>query len=103
MRLAHGKPLPRVYRRLCPAVAPIDVIRSGPRSLQIRVLSSDLEGSALPSLYRSAHAWLRTGQRFELPGLLVTVLLARDGNPASMQFDFDLDLDDHGCGSCSRP
>jgi hypothetical protein len=94
IRSAHGKPLPRVYRRLCPAAAPIDVIRSGARSLQIRVLSSDLQGSAVPSLYRGEDAWIRTGEHFRLPGLFVTVLQAREGNPATMQFDFDLDLDD---------
>lgn len=94
VRLTLGLPLPRSYRRLCPAMAPIDVRRTGERSLEILVLASDLGGSAQPSLYRSAAAPILTGHRAHLPGLDVTVLQARDGNPALMRFDFDLPLED---------
>lgn len=94
VRLAFGRPLPRSYRRLCPAMAPIDVRRTGERSLEILVLASDIQGSAQPSLYRSASAPIETGHRARLPGLDVTVLQARAGNPALMRFDFDLPLED---------
>jgi hypothetical protein len=93
-RLSYGLPLPRSYRRLCPAMAPIDVRRTGERSLEIVVLTSDLQGSAQPSLYRSAASPIEAGHRVRLPGLDVSVLQARDGNPALMRFDFDLPLED---------
>jgi hypothetical protein len=94
LRLAEGMPLPRSYRRLCPAVAPIDVHRSGERTLEIMVLTSDVRYSAQPSLYRGESAPMLQNQWLRMPGLDVHVLLARDGNPAIMRFDFDRPLED---------
>jgi hypothetical protein len=94
LRLAAGLPLPLSYRRLCPAVAPIDVRRTGERTLEIMVLSSDVRYSAQPSLYRGETAPILQDQMVRMPGLDVRVLLARDGNPAVMRFDFDRPLED---------
>jgi hypothetical protein len=94
LRLAAGHPLPLSYRRLCPAVSPIDVRRTGERSLEIVVLSSDVRYSAQPSLYRGESAPIMRDQMVRMPALDVRVLLARDGNPAVMRFDFDRPLED---------
>ncbi|HKP56379.1 MAG TPA: hypothetical protein VJV78_06660 [Polyangiales bacterium] len=94
LRLHEGFPLPLSYRRLCPAVAPIDVRRTGERTLEIMVLSSEIRYSAQPSLYRGESAPILQNQMVRMPGLDVTVLLAREGNPVIMRFDFDRPLED---------
>ncbi|HKU37625.1 MAG TPA: hypothetical protein VJR89_05740, partial [Polyangiales bacterium] len=94
LRLASGYPLPLSYRRLCPAVSPIDVRRTGERTLEIVVLSSEVRFSAQPSLYRGESAPIPTNFFVRMPGLDVRVVLARDGNPAIMRFDFDRPLED---------
>jgi hypothetical protein len=94
LRLMHGLPLPRSYRRLCPGALPVDVTRSGERTLDVRVLTNALRGTAVPSLYRTEALPLHAGERFDLPGLRVEVLNVLDGNPSQLRFSFDRSIDD---------
>jgi hypothetical protein len=94
LRLMHGRPLPRSYRRLCPGALPVDVTRSGERTLDVRVLTNALRGTAVPSLYRTEASPLHPGERFDLPGLRVEVLAVLDGNPSQLRFSFDRSIDD---------
>lgn len=93
-RLAEDFPLPKSYRRLCPAVAPFDVTRLDERTLRFMILVNDVRYSAMPSLYRGESAPVRENQLVRMPGLEVLVLRVRDGNPAVMEFRFDRSLDD---------
>jgi len=92
--LEQGHPIPRSYRRLSPGPLPLDVTRTGERSLELTVLTSDLRGTAVPSLYRAESAPVRKGERHELDGLRVEVLEVMDDNPERMRFEFDRSLDD---------
>lgn len=94
LRLLHGRPLAKSYRRLSPAGAPLDLIRVGERSLEVRALTGNLRGGAVPSLYRSERQPILAGHTASLPGLAVRVLRVADDNPAWMRFDFDRPLDD---------
>ncbi len=94
LRLVHGHPLARSYRRLCPATAAVDLTRVDERTLDVTVLTADLRGGGVPSLYRSERAPLDTGFAANLPGLSVHVLRSVRGNPFVMRFGFDRSLDD---------
>lgn len=93
-QLELGEALPRSYRRLSPGPLPLDVTRTADRALEVSVLTSGIYGTALPSLYRSAAAPVRSGERHELPGLAVTVLTVFANNPTRIRFEFDRSLDD---------
>jgi hypothetical protein len=92
--LERRSPVPLSYRRLSPGPLPLDVTRTSDRSLELNVLTSDVRGTAVPSLYRDAAAAVRLGERHVLPGLRVEVLDVVDDNPARMRFEFDRSLDD---------
>jgi hypothetical protein len=94
LRLMHGRPLPRSYRRLCPGALPVDVTRSGERTLDVRVLTNAMRGTAVPSLYRTEALPLHAGERFDLPGLRIDVLAVFDDNPSQLRFSFDRSIDD---------
>jgi hypothetical protein len=94
LRLVHGHPLARSYRRLCPATAALDLHRVDERTLDVTVLTADLRGSAVPSLYRSDAQPITAGYYTTLPGLSVRVLRALRGNPFVMRFAFDRPLED---------
>jgi hypothetical protein len=96
VRHAHGLPLARSYRRLSPAPAAFDVTRVDPHTLDIRVLSHEASGNAVPSLYRDADHPLHAGERFSMPGLVVDVVRVHHGNPMHMRFRFDESVDDEG-------
>ena len=85
---------PRSYRRLSPGPMPVRLQRVSARTLDVLVVISDVYGSAVPSLYRDAASAVHTGERHELPGLVVTVLETYADNPVRMRFDFDRDLED---------
>lgn len=94
VRLAEGMPLPLSYRRLCAAVAPFDLLRTGPRSLRLTVLNSNVNHTAQPSLHRSEAAPMQENQLIRLPGFDALLVSVRDGNPAVMDFYFDRPLED---------
>jgi hypothetical protein len=94
LRLAHGRDLPRSYRRLSGALAAHDLDRIDAHTLELRVLSSDVSGAFAGSLYRTAEQWLRAGDHVHLPGLDVEVLAADQGNPWRMRFRFERELED---------
>ena len=94
LRLAHGHPVPAVYRRLSPAYRPHDLTRLSSRALELRVLGGSPAGTASGSLYRRADRPLLQGERFELRGLAVQVLQTLHGQPYRMRFEFDHPLED---------
>lgn len=94
LRALHGRPLAQSYRRLWPATAPLDLVRVADRTLEIRTLTSNVRGGAVPSLYRNADHPIVAGYTAELPGLRVRVTRAAQGNPVWARFGFDRSLDD---------
>ncbi len=94
LRLMHGLPLPASYRRLQAGAQPVDILRLDERSLELNALASNLEGDAVPSLYRDRRHPLQPGFRTELPGLRVEVKKTVQGNPAATIFTFDRSVDD---------
>jgi hypothetical protein len=94
LRLLHGHPLPRSYRRLCPGGLPVNLSRTTDRVLSVDVLTSGVRGTAVPSLYRAADLPMLAGQHVELPGFTVDVVRVSEGNPTRMRFEFDRSLDD---------
>jgi hypothetical protein len=94
LRRFYGQPLPRAYRRLAPGALPLDVTRVSENVLDVRVLTTNLRGTALPSLYRESAAALHRAERFRLPGLAVEVLQIYDDNPSWLRFSFDRSIDD---------
>lgn len=85
---------PLSYRRLSAGPMPVLLTRDSERSLVLDVLTSDLFGSAVPSLHRDAGSPVRVGEHHTLPGLEVTVLEAMYDNPSRVRFEFDRSLDD---------
>jgi hypothetical protein len=97
LRLVEGPhPLPLSYRRLSPGPMPLELTRPSERVLELNVITSDVRGSAVPSLYRDAGSPVRKGELRQLPGLSVEVLDVLDDNPARMRFSFDRSIDDPG-------
>jgi hypothetical protein len=93
-QLEADKPLPRSYRRLIPGPSPVRMLRESDRTLEARIVISDVYGTAVPGLYRDAAAPVLPGERRALPGLVVTVLETYADNPVRMRFEFDRSLDD---------
>jgi len=94
VRDGHGASRPRSYRRLSGASHAHDLHRTGDRTLEITVLSSNLGSTFRGSLYRGSDEPIGPGTRFALRGLDVEVLASIDGNPYRMRFVFDRSLDD---------
>ncbi len=94
LRLMHGLPLSRSYRRLMPGSEPFDLRRLDAHTLEITVLTGDVRGDAVPSLYRDDNHPMVDGMRAQLPGLSVQVMRTLLGNPFVVRFRFDEDLDD---------
>jgi hypothetical protein len=92
--LEQDKPLPQSYRRLSPGALPVMLQRTGERVLELRIVVSNVYGSAVPSLYRDAGAPVLAGELHMLPGVTVSVLEAYASNPIHMRFEFDRSLDD---------
>jgi hypothetical protein len=93
-RLEANKALPHAYRRLSPGPMPVQIQRENEHTLDVRVVVSDVYGSAVPGLYRDAASPVLAGERHVLPGLTVTVLEVYADNPIRMRFEFDRALDD---------
>jgi hypothetical protein len=70
------------------------ITRVADRVLELNVVTSDVFGTAVPSLYRDAGSPVRSGERRIVPGLAVDVIDVIDDNPARMRFTFDRSLDD---------
>lgn len=87
---------PSSYRRLSPSPMPVRVQRVNERTIDLRMVTSEVYGAAVPSLYRDASSPVRPGERHELPGLVVTVLETYAGNPVTMRFELDRPLEDPG-------
>jgi hypothetical protein len=94
MRWIEGHPLPRSYRRLSTGSLPIDLLRLDDRTLELRILTMNVAGTAVPSLYRGSDTPIVPGQRVELPGLSVEVLDTLFDNPTRVRFRFDRSVDD---------
>jgi hypothetical protein len=92
--LERHAPVPLSYRRLSPGPLPVDLRRIGERVLQVDVLTNNVAGTAVPSLYRAADTPMRRQQIVSLPGLRVDILEVLDGNPTRLRFSFDRSLDD---------
>lgn len=96
-RASRGQPRPAHLHWLATASSSLTVLRSGPRSLEIRpelgFLSSPPERH-----YRRDVAALGPGTRIALTGLTIEILQARqDGRPAVARFDFERAFDDPTC------
>jgi len=85
---------PLTYRRLSPGPMPVRIQRVSERTLEVRVVISDVYGAAVPGLYRDGASPVLPGERHELPGLVVTVLETYQDNPVHMRFELDRALDD---------
>jgi hypothetical protein len=94
MRWLRGEPLPRSYRRLSVGPLPVDVTRTADRTLELAILTMNVVGTAVPSLYRAADEPMRAGQHFALSGLNIDVLEVLFGNPTRLRFTFDRSVDD---------
>ncbi|MFI5308469.1 MAG: hypothetical protein ACHQ53_14015, partial [Polyangiales bacterium] len=94
VRLIHGLPLPRSYRRLSGALQAHDLHRVDAHSLELEVLASDLRGAFAGSIYRPSEQGFVAGQRVELPRMTVDLLAVADGNPWRLRFTFERALDD---------
>jgi hypothetical protein len=92
--LEAKKALPRSYRRLSPGPLPVRLYPVGERTLEVRMVVSDVYGSAVPGLYRDPASPVLAGERHELPGIVVTVLETYQDNPVHMRFELDRALDD---------
>jgi hypothetical protein len=92
--LEADRALPVSYRRLSPGALPVRLQRVSERTLEVRVVISDVYGAAVPSLYRDAASPVLPGERHEMPGMVVTVSETYADNPIRMRFDFDRSLDD---------
>jgi hypothetical protein len=91
-------PGPRSYRRLSGAGLAHDLTRTADRTLELKVLGSDVSDAFAGSLYRPRTAPLRVGDRITVGAgrrrMQVTVLRVVDGNPLRLRFDFGRSLDD---------
>ena len=92
--LEANKATAPLLSRLSPGPLPVRLQRESERTLEVRMVISDVYGAAVPGLYRDAASPVRAGERHELPGMVVTVLEAYDDNPVSMRFELDSALDD---------
>jgi hypothetical protein len=88
--------LPRIerFRLLSGAARAHDLFRIDDRTLEVQVLSSDAGRAFMGSLYRAETAPFRVGDEIRLPGVVVRVLIAVDGDPLRLRFTADRSLDD---------
>lgn len=97
MRLLEANKAPPLsYRRLSPGPMPVRIQRVSARTLELRVVISEVYGAAVPGLYRDAASPVLPAERHELPGMVVTVLETYQDNPVHMRFELDQPLDDPG-------
>jgi hypothetical protein len=73
---------------------PLLVQRESASTFVVRIVTSDVYGSAVPALYRDAGSPIFPGEYRALPGMKVTVLDAYESNPTLMRFELDKPLDD---------
>ncbi|MEY4580818.1 MAG: hypothetical protein RL701_5521 [Pseudomonadota bacterium] len=92
--LERGQATPLSYRRLSASPMPFDLTRPSDRVIELRLLTNEVFGSAVPALYRDASAPVRVGEQHALPGLQVTVLQVFADNPTRLRFEFDRSVDD---------
>jgi len=106
-RAYEGKPLPQAIRVLAPGFVPLEVTRTGEKTLMLRTQSSNFltcpQNRELDFVYfyenfsdvRSVKNPLRAGDRIELPRLFVKVITAdNDVFPTEVLFTFAVSLDD---------
>jgi hypothetical protein len=94
--LAHleGRPYAARMRALAPGPVPLAVTRIDERSLDIR-MEDGLFYGPLGCLFRDVERPLRAGDRFDLDGMIVTVVeVLEDGSPVEARFEFSLPLED---------
>jgi hypothetical protein len=94
MRWVEGHPLPLSYRRLSTGALPIDLLRIDDRTLELRILTINVAGTAVPSLYRGSDTPIAAGDHVDMPGLRVDVLNSMFDNPTRVRFRFDRSVDD---------
>jgi hypothetical protein len=75
---------------------PVRIQRVSERTLELRVVISEVYGAAVPGLYRDASSPVLPAERHDLPGMVVTVLETYQDNPVHMRFELDQPLDDPG-------
>ena len=80
--------------RLSGGLLPHDILRAGPRAIELRILGSDLSDSFAGSAYRPRSAPFHPGQKLECSGIRITVLDVHEGNPRHLRFDFDRPLEE---------
>jgi hypothetical protein len=94
VRRLYGLPLPRSYRLLSGAGQAHQLSRVDAHTLDVSVLSSNVQNAFAGSNHRPREQPLHVGDQFALPGMQVRVLAVRDGNPYRLRVHFDRDLDD---------
>ena len=94
IRDLHGLGTPHRWQRLSGAQQAHDLRRLDDHTLELEVLAARLDGAFAGTLHRPADQPIAAGQRFAGGGFQVTVLQARDGNPARFSVRFERALDD---------
>jgi hypothetical protein len=111
LRSYQGKPIPKLARVLVPGWRPLEITRTGQRTLVIRsregsVLSVDESSTDMQPnflyLYRTFNTFFRgdnepfhAGRRVEVTGMTTQVAsVAPDGAPQEVQVDFSVPLED---------
>ncbi len=94
VRSLHGRPLVKSYWRLSGAVQVHEIHRTGPKTIELSVLSNELENSMAGSLYRSARLGFHAGDTFRMPGLHIEVLGVDGLTPWLTRITFEHALED---------
>ncbi len=111
LRSYEGKPMPKLARALVPGWRPLEITRTGQRTLVVRsmegsVLSVDESSTDMrPSffylyrtfntLFRGDHESFQAGRRVEVTGMAIQVVsVTEDGAPQAVQVDFSVPLED---------
>ena len=94
VRSLHGRPLVKSYWRLSGAVQVHEIQRTGPKTLELSVLSNEIDNSMAGSLYRSAKRGFRPGEVLRMPGMDIEILAVDGLTPWMTRFTFEHALDD---------
>lgn len=95
IRYRHGKSMPASSQLLVPpAFRPIELARTAPNVLELRSTDPAGHPGFRNSAYRLESTDFLAGDRFTTPTFTVEVVAVNAGNPTSLRFTFEKDLED---------